>query len=153
MGYITRLPTAGAANLPTLGDIGYISKVNLKGLYLINGGAGLTDSSGNAANLSLLAGTVTPPYAAGVLQFRGQANGAQQLTTGVPIVGANCTMIVVVKKTAAGTAGGQVFAAHAGAILAGSTAGPMTIWDDAANFQSWGQQAKRPAVASGAEMQ
>lgn len=147
MGYITRLPTAGAASLPTLGDIGYISRQSLKGLYLINAGSGLIDSSGSGNNLTLVAGTVTPPYSAGVLQFRGQANGAQQLSTGTPIAGPNSTIIVVAKKTGAGAAAGQVYAAHAGAILAGSTAGPMTIWDDAANFQSWGQQSKRPSIA------
>lgn len=147
MGYITRLPTAGAASLPTLGDIGYISRQNLKGLYLINSGTGLIDSSGNGNNLTLVAGTVTPPFSSGVLQFRGQANGAQQLSTGTPIAGANCTMVVVARKTGAGTAAGQVYAGHAGALLGGSTSGPMTVWDDAANFQSWGQQTKRPSIA------
>ena len=146
MGYILRLPSAGSASLPTLGDIGYVSQQNLLGLYLIDGGTGLTDSSGNGADLSLLNGTVTPPYSSGVLQFRGVTNGQQQMTTGVPIVGRNCTMIACYRKNQSNPVSGHVIAGHAGAILGGSTAGPMTLWDDASNFQLWGQQSKRPSV-------
>jgi hypothetical protein len=153
MGYVLRLPTAGAASLPTLGDIGYLSKQNLKGLYLIDGGTGLTDISGTGTSLTLAGGTVTPAYAAGVLQFRGVANGAQVLSTGVPIFGPNHTMLIAVKKTGssgAASGNGQVYAGHVSAQIASSNAGPLSIADNVFAAQAVGAvglQATRPAMA------
>ena len=148
MGYITRLPTAGAATLPTLGDIGYISKQNLKGLYLVNGGSGLVDASGNGNTLTQSAGSILPPYAAGVLQFR--IANTQQLNTGVTVTGPNQTIIVASKKLSAPT-NGMFLGCHKTAQLAGSNAGPMTMFEgsngsNGSQAQSWGLQAKRPTV-------
>ena len=113
MGYITRLPTAGNANLPTLGSLGYISKQNLKALYIINDGAApLVDASGNGANLSLVAGSVIPPYSAGVLQFR-TAN-AQTLSTGVAVNGTNQTIIMASKRISVGAGGSQTLFGNLG---------------------------------------
>lgn len=151
MGFVLKLPTAGAASLPTLGDIGYISKEKLRGLYLINGGSGLADASGLGNTLVRTAGSIDPPYSAGVLQFR--IANTQQLSTGVTIAGANQTIAVCYKKIGS-PANGQVVFNHRTATLGGSTAGPMTLFD-ASNgvtgtfVQNWGQQAKRPQVNSG----
>ncbi len=140
MGFVLRLPTAGAGALPTLGDIGYISKQNLKGLYLIDGGSGLTESSGGGASaLSLLSGSGIPAYAGGVLQMRAAA--AQALSTGQTIAGANCTIIIAAKRVT--ETGPQVLFGH-GTQGLGS---PMAILDQTTG-QLWGTAAPtRPTVA------
>lgn len=150
MGYVTKLPTAGAASLPTLGDIGYISKVALKGLYLINGGSGLADSSGQGATLTTVHGAA-PTYGSGVLPFRSAS--PVQLTTGVTIAGAAHTVIVALNKVS-NPANGMVGMAHLGAALGGSSTGPMTLLipsnsTTGTQAQNWGLQAKRPTVTAG----
>lgn len=147
MGYILKLPTAGAASLPTLGDIGYISKQNLRGLYLIDSGSGLADASGNGNTLVRTAGSFDPPYASGVLQFR--KTNTQQLSTGITVAGANQTIIAAVKRVSTQSSAQIVFG-HLGAVLAGSAFGPMTLIDEFptpnATAQNFGLQSKRPQV-------
>jgi hypothetical protein len=150
MGYILKLPTAGSPSLPSLGDIGYISKQNLRALYLIDGGVGLTDSSGNGANLSLANGSIAPPYSAGVLQFR-LAN-VQRLTTGVTITGAAETMIIASRKVSSAT-NGMVLCGHGNGVGINS-ANPMAL-QDASNAstgtlpRAYGLQSKQPTVTYG----
>lgn len=147
MGYILKLPTAGSPSLPSLGDIGYISKQNLRGLYLIESGTGLTDSSGNGANLTLANGNVVPPFNAGVLQFR--AANAQRLTTGVPIAGASETMIIASRKVSSPNLG-MVLCGH-GSAFSISALNPMAL-QDASNSttgtqpRAYGLQSKQPTV-------
>lgn len=148
MGFVLKLPTAGAASLPMIGDIGYISKVGLKGLYLINGGSGLTDSSGAGATLSRVHGAADPAYAAGALQFRSAT--PVQMTTNVTVTGANQTIFLATKRLSTPLHG---FAAvgHQGHIFGGSASGPLSLWFGAngtAATQHWnfGLQTKRPQV-------
>lgn len=147
MGYILKLPTAGSPSLPSLGDIGYISKQNLRGLYLIQSGTGLTDSSGNGANLTLAHGTVVPPFNAGVLQFR--AANAQRLTTGVPIAGASETMIIASRKVSSPT-NGMVLCGHGNGMGINSL-NPMALLDPingatGTQVRAHGLQSKQPTV-------
>jgi Concanavalin A-like lectin/glucanases superfamily len=151
MGYILRLPTAGNSSLPSLGDIGYLSAQNLLGLYLIDGGDGLSDASGNGAGFSLQSGTLLPPYASGVLQFR-TAN-KQQLTTSISVSGPNQTIIFALRKVSNPT-NGMIGFTHLGGALSGNTASPMTLLEPqnsgtGTQAQNWGQQTKRPLVTAG----
>ncbi|MCB1485611.1 MAG: hypothetical protein KDJ17_12040 [Hyphomicrobiaceae bacterium] len=150
MGYILKLPTAGDTSLPTLGDIGYVSKQNLKGLYLIDGANGLTDASGNGNHLSLLNGSLTPPYSNGVLQFR-SAN-AQRLSTGIAVTGPNETIITVYRKLSAPSNGQNIFGHGIG--LSTDDTSPMSLIDsfDATAgkvVKIFGLQAKRPEITFG----
>lgn len=149
MGYVLKLPTAGAASLPSLGDIGYISQVGLRGLYLINSGTGLLDSSGQGANLTAVHGTA-PTYGSGVLPFR--TASPVQLTTGVTIAGAAHSMVIATNRVATSSAGMNA-CGHLGALLGGNATGPMTLLLSSngpagTQHQNYGLQTKRPMVAT-----